>query len=192
MFIAKRFKFVQTNEDVMTQIVMKKEFLLSLCLGALSVLGGCSKSPLDLQQVDPSGDLSAIFAGQEFNINFLISATLAQNGFTDRKEDYAVVINDPDRLSEFPYDTGNEITTISWPPIDFDRYTLVLGCFYAADTSYHITRQSITPGIATLRLRLEIEHGGIAYMFAGPQYFAVLYPKLPNRPVTIVRKVREV
>ena len=104
-----------------------------------------------------------------------------------KKEDYAVVVNNGQPLKGVVGLDGEEL---SWPGIDFKKYSLVLGWVIVPSTDIIIGKQRIKNEGEKATLYVELirnnqADGGFAAMTV--RYFAALYPKLNQIIVDISR-----
>ena len=105
----------------------------------------------------------------------LLKTVLAENG-AERYKDFAMVVNQKELLPE-----PELSSSFKWPEIDFNRYSLVIGKYVTPDTGYGITRQYIIKSGSQTVLYIDLKRrNGIIYDMVIDNYFAFLYPKLPD------------
>ena len=96
-----------------------------------------------------------------------------------------MVVNDKTQLKEII--VAGE--TMTWPEIDFERYSLVVGKFFTVSYGYKLANQYVTKGMFRTILHLEVEDAGTAHRaYTKDNYFAAIYPKLPDGQLTIKRE----
>ncbi len=137
---------------------------------------GTEIQPVSVSEVDAG--LSAFLGAN----NGTIVRSLFDDGKLIAGKDSCVMINSEDELPETDY-LGN---TIEYPAFDF--YTLVLG-HYAASTSGNVLMgQRLFVGSEKITMYISVNEtmGGITTFPA--KTFWGLYPKLPNLPISVVRK----
>ena len=134
-------------------------------------------------------------------IEFLVKSVLIENGLIEDYTglfryfpDLAMVINNKEMLKDvvvLSSMSGVEDRIYQWPEIDFEKYSLVIGQFYT--TYYHvgnvndcITQQFIVKGSSKNILYFEIGNPG-GLCSCKNNYFATLYPKLPDGQIEVVR-----
>lgn len=171
---------------------MKK--ILFLVLPFLIGLTGCmdqlNKEGMG-ETIDPIGvqGLSEDNSGKVLDalgIELLVQQVLIDNG-VEAGKDYAMVVNQKQQLKEVKW--GDDIC--QWPEIDLDCYSLIVGQFYTRNTGYVIARQYILKGMFKNVLYLEIQNvSEDGFVFCAPKdnFFAALYPKLPDRGLEIKRE----
>ena len=114
----------------------------------------------------------------------LIDPILSEHGAC-QWEDFAMVVNDKTQLKEII--VAGE--TMTWPEIDFERYSLVVGKFFTVSYGYKLANQYVTKGMFRTILHLEVEDAGTAHRaYTKDNYFAAIYPKLPDGQLTIKRE----
>lgn len=176
---------------------MKRFFLLPLCL--IPLLSGCmnnfesifnSADKSILSPVTDENGVILVFNNKDCNGGFslLTNIILTKMGLTskmrswdrDGLEAVAAVINDQSQLEN--YAKGDIIYL--WPEIDFEKYSLVIGCHYAISGGQHVRNQRLVPKKETLQLYLEIQDlGGTANI--STNYFGALFPKVSDLPVEV-------
>ena len=124
---------------------------------------------------------SAIMLKDVPGIEILAETVLKDNGIVEEDikdgmyyPDVAMIVNQKSLLKEVEY-YGN---TFLWPEIDFDSYSLVIGQYYTNYTGYMISKQYIIKGSSKYLLYFDIEGGDLCA--TKNNYFATLYPKLPD------------
>ena len=172
---------------------MKKIMILSLAILLTGLLSGCSSefdrfiSGLDGDVIAPvsSGSISANTEGIDVLAGSLLREMVDAGHENDTgylSPDAVLVINDPARLKDVTY-KGN---TYSWPDINLQKYSLVIGRLTVPDGGSYIAKHRIKKQNTKLLFYPEIRSNGGT---ARPErrIIATLYPKLPDLPVEIVR-----
>ena len=121
-------------------------------------------------------------------VNSRVSSVLNESGgimpgdlATQYKEVYATIIND-----------NRFLQSSSWPDIDFNRYTLIIGWFVAPGSGYYINRQrlQIKKDESILYLQINEDHtpGYDSHTCALTAFcFAALYPKFEGHIKVVSR-----
>lgn len=160
---------------IFVHMKFKRLFLFSTFLALF--LTGCSKTPLSLKGEEFAAIADFFESGWA---EILAGATLQKNGAPTEWSDYAMVINSSSQLADF----GEH----SWPEIDFNRYSVVVGRWGYTSGSQYVGSQKIRIAGSTLIMDLEIIYPGFGTSDAGLKRFAALYPKLPDHPIVIQRQ----
>lgn len=165
---------------------------LSLLL-SLIMLSSCSGfdifiNGLDSEVFSPvSSYTSQDIEGLEELIAFLFAPLDADNekvGINVRQQ-AVLVINRKDDLQ----DVTNRGKTYSWPEINFNRYSLIVGRIGMPETTYYLAKQKIAKESDHLVFYYELgKISGVASTISNRMcLFATLYHKLPDYPVEMVR-----
>ena len=169
---------------------MKAKVLLFNLLASLVLVSGCSGLFSDMGDGDsmlPVYSLEELLEDSYFKtfgdeLAPLIDPILSEHGAC-QWEDFAMVVNDKTQLKEII--VAGE--TMTWPEIDFERYSLVVGKFFKFCALGRIF--SKTKGMFRTILHLEVEDAGTAHRaYTKDNYFAAIYPKLPDGQLTIKRE----
>lgn len=163
---------------------MKHQFLILLLLPLLAV--GCSKSPLSLDREEFAA-LSDLFSDPT-RCRILVENVLSKSKAETQNGDCAVIINDASLLEDVIIYDAPELGPLSWPEIDFRKYSLVVGRWvYTAGNQYLASQKVQTNGLsATLVLEIK-EYPGAGTCDVFYRWFGALYPKLPDCRVKIKR-----
>lgn len=171
-----------------------KRFLLLLL--AVVLLSSCSDfdrflSGLDGEVVAPVASGSIIENAEGIDILagcLLIEIVDAghENDANYLRPEAVLVINDPAQLKDVTY----KGVTYSWPDINLQKYSLVIGRIGVPDGGSYIAKHRIEKKNTKLLFYAEIRSNGGT---ARPErrIIATLYPKLPDLPVEIVRWNRD-
>lgn len=171
---------------------MKAKVLLFSHLASLVLVSGCSGLFSDMGDGDsmlPVYSLEELLEDSYFKtfgdeLAPLIDPILSEHGAC-QWEDFAMVVNDKTQLKEII--VAGE--TMTWPIIDFERYSLVVGKFFTVSYGYKLANQYVTKGMFRTILHLEVEDAGTAHRaYTKDNYFAAIYPKLPDGQLTIKRE----
>lgn len=163
---------------------MKYRFLFLLLLPLFAV--GCSKAPLSLDQ-EKFAALSDLFS-DSIGGRILVENVLSKSKAGTQNGDCAVIINDSSLLEDVIVSDAPELGTLSWPEIDFRKYSLVVGRWqYTAGNQYLASQKvQVAGNSATLVLEIkEYPGGGTCDVFY--RWFGALYPKLPAARLKIKR-----
>lgn len=168
---------------------MKK---ISFLLFALVCIAGCSDRFSDGGTGESIAPV-ALFGNGETNLvnaidgcDLLVQSILNENGAV-QGEDFAMVINDAGQLHERVIGE----TVYSWPTIDFNSYSLVVGKFCTPEMGYLLANQHIVRTLFQVVLYLNILEESEIHSAAPCEYcFAACYPKLPTNKVVIKRSDR--
>ena len=179
---------------------MKRIVFLICLLGAVLVVPGC-KSGLDGFLSGVGGKVvrpTSLFEGELAQLKeffnsegflFCLSNRLLQEhtGYAYPGYDYALVINSQNQLHDEFFEYQGEKYEFHWPEIDFEHYSLVVGCFAAPSSAYYLSNQRIVKKGDKCQLYIEISIGEGAY-FIHDKRFGALYPKLPDGPIEVIRR----
>ena len=185
--------------------------LLLLIIPLLIGLVGCSDQlgteegkeetiePVDMQNMTGDNNLNDILDLSWEEIRVLAKSFLIEKGYIEDYtgytskyfDDIAIVANSNEFLTDVVVPSsmsGVEDRLYQWPEIDFEKYSLVIGQVYT--TFYHqgnvITQHYIVKSSSKYILYVEIGNlGGLAS--PAINYFAALYPKLPDGQLEIKR-----
>ena len=187
--------------------MMKHIGLISMMACAAFMFAGCSNEFEDvfngnnkdvIAPVELDGEVGIAWTSIESHgqLQELVSAALVGLGIKlpddhslppelFKKEDYAVVVNDGQPLKGV---VGSDGVELSWPDIDFKKYSLVLGWFIAPGSGYRIVNQRFHAKKDKNVLYLEIKPY-TEFHLAGfmVEYFAAIYPKQEGNIVEISR-----
>lgn len=127
-------------------------------------------------------------------IELLAKSVLTENGLI---EDYIGIKDFPDvamivNQKELLKDVESNGEVFLWPEIDFDKYSLVIGQFFTSETGYSISRQYIKKGLSKRVLYIEIVKDSLFFCATANNYFAVLYPKVPDGELEVKRLIKAV
>ena len=175
---------------------MKTLALLTTITVSVLLLSSCTKFESIFDENNEAALVPVFFSddsGRPMDVSFdLIGALAKRMGYSG--DNFAFVINDKSLLQDLVWEDG---TILQWPGIDFEHYSLVAGHLYAPYPRVICeTNQRIIVGISVITLyvqegnRKDFERPGVLYTLdamPSSKFFCCLYPKLPNRPVRIVR-----
>lgn len=155
---------------------------LASCNGQLKEGTGEAIEPIGVQDLSEDNSGKVLEAP---GIELLVQQIMIDNGVGSGK-DYAMVVNQKQQLKGVKW--GDDI--YQWPEIDLDRYSLVVGQFYTRNIGYGIARQYIVKGLFKNMLYLDIQNVQGGFVFCAPtdNFFAALYPKLPDGGLEIKRE----
>lgn len=155
---------------------------LASCNGQLKEGTGEAIEPIGVQDLSEDNSGKVLEAP---GIELLVQQIMIDNGVGSGK-DYAMVVNQKQQLKGVKW--GDDI--YQWPEIDLDRYSLVVGQFYTRNIGYGIARQYIVKGLFKNMLFLDIQNVQGGFVFCAPtdNFFAALYPKLPDGGLEIKRE----
>lgn len=186
---------------------MKRLGSLLMIISATLMFAGCSNefekifNGEDKEAISPlvSGEETAALdnlleAGRLFDLAMLVSHTMFENGvvawdpshYLDMlnhqlpwdflpEKDRAMVINSRTELLDYTMPDGSCIT---WPEIDFDSYSLVIGYFRVGGSGEYLSSQRIVVKGGKPELYLKINNDRPGKTYGGSDYFATLYPKI--------------
>ena len=166
---------------------------------ALCLLAGCGyESIFDGRDKDVLAPIDSSVLLGDGNVDFFLSedftsvlgpavfkAFMDEDQIADGVVDYAVVLNETHYLRDVITEDGREFT---WPNIDFDRYSLVVGRWMDAGTTWYVKDHRAKKtlfGKVTVFLHF-VKHDGGAYTFPHFVFWGALYPKLPSGPAEVV------
>ncbi len=174
--------------------IMKNLFVIALvsafCAGFMAcnepVGQGQNEEGTEIQPVpvsELSDEVAAFFNTGDME---MIVLSFFNDGKLLPGRDGCVMINSVDELPETD-DLGN---TIEYPAIDFESYTLIMGLSFHGDTAWIITQQSIVVGQEEITMYIQADRPEGMHGATIPSIipFWGLYPKLPNLPISVVRK----
>ena len=141
-----------------------------------------------LAPVSDENGVILVFDDKDCNGGFqlLTHMVLDKMGLTSKMKSWdkdgldavAAVINDQSLLEN--YVNGDNVYL--WPEIDFEKYSLVIGCYYATSGGQQVHNQRLIPKKESLQLYLEIKDlGGTADIRT--RFFGALFPRVPDLPV---------
>lgn len=129
----------------------------------------------------PGGNQGDLMDG--FPLAFaLVPPILEESGAPDNHSDYAIIVNNANRLKTVYTLNGS---AVDWPEMDFQSNSLVVGRIWCNDVK-RIANQRVEKKLGRVVLYLDVQEGAGIH---SPTfvYFAALYPKLPDLPVKINR-----
>lgn len=176
---------------------MKSVLFLAATITGILYMAGCNKFDSIFDENNNESLTPISFydeRGQSLDNSWdLIGALAERMGYSSQK-DFAFVINDQALLQDVVLENG---TILQWPVIDFEKYSLVAGYFYAPYpkvTIAHNQRIIVSISVITLYVQESSRKAlqtsdtfGTTDAQPSQTYFCYLYPKLPNKPVRIVR-----
>ena len=142
--------------------------------------------PVSMQEYSLENTSSELLNLSWDDIQVLAKTILIENGIIEDYTDYgskyfpdvAMIVNSKELLKDVVVLSnmdGVEDHHYQWPEIDFDRYSLVIGQFYTTESGWGIIQQYM------LCFDIALGLGGYAYLCVPTNnFFAVLYPKLPD------------
>lgn len=150
--------------------------------------------PVSMQEYSLENTSSELLNLSWDDIQVLAKTILIENGIIEDYTDYgskyfpdvAMIVNSKELLKDVVVLSnmgGVEDHHYQWPEIDFDRYSLVIGQFYTTESGWGIIQQYIKRSLSKSVLCFDIALGlgGYAYLSTPTNnFFAVLYPKLPD------------
>lgn len=179
-------------------MLMKPHLVIAICA---MLLVGCVKSgPLSTSDMEDLFLYSYTNSVKPVTMSPLdnegLEGLLAQiylndNGFLEtefRDGDVAVVINDPSKLKAVTRPDGEKFDLSE---IDFNKYSLVIGRLFMPDYSFRMNDQRVLKDDGKLTLVVKCDRSGGAFAAIYYEFFAVLYPKLPDSPMTVSVLVKE-
>lgn len=172
---------------------MKQKLIITLVLPLL--LTGCMnefESIFDGNNADAIAPLTkqesgeaAPFLYDDYDSFSRLAGSVLSDAGAPRGDDYAMIINDKSLLKDLVVD---EETTLSWPEIDFNKYSLIIGRFCTTSQGYRVENQRVVKKAGNVELYLEIVSSSFGHLESPAVYsFGALYPKLPDCPVVIKR-----
>lgn len=180
---------------------MKRLITIAAIISVITLLLGCSKMEgiFDGSNKDALApivdDPSAAAIIKELQgLNFaLYNSVVEEMGHSvksekgsDSQASFSFVLNDRTHLKDVILENGR---VLHWPDIDFEKYSLVLGYYYAPYPWVVSKRQRILVKNNNIELYVERSRSasGSSYQFGSTrEYACYLYPKLPNLPVEII------
>ena len=180
--------------DVLEEYVGYPVSLLSV-EGEEEGLGETGEMIEPIYSQDTFENESAIMLKDVPGIEILAKAVLIENGLIEDKtgndskyyfDDVAMIVNSKEMLKDVvvPSNTsGEEDVHYKWPEIDFEKYSLVIGHFftgYYALNGFSFTQQYIVKGSSKNVLYLELDIPVCLFCAISNNFFATLYPKLPD------------
>ena len=168
---------------------------LTSCSDQLNTNEGEGEIIEPIYSQDLSGDDSDIILMDVPGIEILAKSVLKENGMVDESiddgfwPDVAMVVNDKKKLNDVvvPSNTpGVEDHRYQWPEIDFEKYSLVICHFFTGYIGYCVSKQYIVKNTLYFEIGYKYE-GGLLYTSSTNNYFAALYPKLPDVELEVKR-----
>lgn len=170
---------------------------LTSCSDQLNTNEGEGEIIEPISSQDLSGDDSAIILMDVPGIEILAKSVLIENGLIEDYTGYfswyfpdtAMVVNDKKMLNDVvvPSNTpGVEDHRYQWPEIDFEKYSLVICHFFTGYIGYCVSKQYIVKNTLYFEIGYKYE-GGLLYTSSTNNYFAALYPKLPDVELEVKR-----
>lgn len=174
----------------------QRKLFLSLSLFLLAMLAGCSNEFEDVfdsankEAISPVETLTAnsdmaVLQHDYPRLEALVASVIGEvfKSSDPVQKTGAIVINDSSALKDVISPDGDEW---HWPAIDFEKYSLVIGNYEVVQSNIFVADQRILQKKDDLVLYLELGcKGDVWDMFGGIQYFATLFPKLPDLPVEV-------
>ncbi len=171
-----------------------KKLIYIFGIAALMLAAGCSKDdgwniPNGIKPVKPSKELTAFF---DENLRFIGLSIFGKDNEASlrgggRYPDTCIMINSVAEFEAIDFSAG---TSLELPPIDFTKYTLVIGQYATPSHGDRFEGQRIVvePEEITMNL-LFISSGDRTHDMWKKEYWG-LYPKLPDLPIRVVRQSR--
>ena len=72
------------------------------------------------------------------------------------------------------------------PEVDFDKYTLIVGQFWEPNQGYYITDQRVVVDRSKIVMYIKRNEGEFVGNYSSQNFFAALYPNLPDLPVELI------
>lgn len=177
----------------------QRKMLFPLSLFLLAMLAGCSNefedvfnsdnkdAILPVETLDADSDL-AVLRNDYPRMKALVISIIGEASMSSAPSQTtrATIINHSSELKAIVSPNGDEW---QWPDIDFEKYSLLVGCYEVVHSNIFAANQRILQKKDGLVLYLELRprEDVVGYTFGDIKYFATLFPKLPDLPVEVRR-----